>query len=782
MITSFIKVAYRNILRNKLFSIINIFGLAVGMAVCILLTISASFEFKMDKFHENIDYIFRVIQVGVTNEGERYGNSITPYMLSPVLKEKFPEIKDFVRIRSAGNAYIKIEETEFQDYVIYAEPSLFDIFSFNLLQGNSEDVFSDINSVVLSRSIAKKYFKDANPVGKIINFNNSIDLVVTGIVEDSPANSSITYDLIIPFKLIGEDKINSWSWESSSFVLLEEGIDFNALSEKIKNVIHDYQKQNTNTVRLQSLKKVALYDGLDKPSRLNFIMIEFSIAILILLLAVINFINLTTAKSAKRAREIGVRKVVGAQKKHLIIQFLGESVFIAFISLLIALVLVELLMPFYKDLVQKDISLNIFSLINILGIILFTVFIGIVAGLYPAFYFSRVNIVHVLKNMPVLKSKHFFRSVLVVFQFSVSTALIICTITVQYQLKYLLNKDLGFSKSNIISLRWNSDLEKNYQEFKDLLFRNPNIKGITKSTSSPSYIGNVNPPTWSEKQGDDWLLFNFVNTDNHFVDVFDMQIINGKNFDLDFTGRGTVQYILNEKAVRLMGYEPYDSGIIGKRFSMWDESIAGQIVGVVKDFHFQPLMNEINPIMITNINWWSSYCFIKFDAKNLLETISFIEKSYSKFSPNYSISYTFLDKDIESQYLFVKNLSKSIGFASVLAIIISILGLTGLTLFVTESRTKEIGIRKVMGASTIKVILLLAKDFIRLILCSNFFAWSIAFYAMNKYLKMFAYATSQSVIIYLFASFLTLFVAFVLIFSLTFKIAKSNPVNSLKYE
>jgi ABC-type antimicrobial peptide transport system permease subunit len=717
--------------------------------------------------------------VGVWNDGETYGSSTIPYSLTPVMQEDYPEIVDHVRLRTFNGAMMQVDDkTFYEDNVLLSEVSLFKMFSFELLKGAPEVVLKEIHSIILTEDTAHKYFGDEDPMGKVIRYNDNIDFTVTGIAANPPQNSSINFNMIIPFEILGEERINSWSWESSGYVQLQEGTDLASLSEKIIDTIVRHRPDNKNTVLLQPLSRVHLYNPLGHPESLVFVLIFVAIGIIVLLIACINFMNLTTARSAKRAREVGIRKVVGADKKQLIGQFLSESILLAFISLIIAFVLVELFLPAFNQLAGKELSVEPSNLNFLLNLIVITLFVGIVSGSYPALYLSSFKPNKVLKSGNAPKTKNRFRTVLVVFQFTISIALIICTTTVYNQLKYIQNKDLGYTKDYIVNVPMNAELNESFKAFKEELGNNINILGITNASTSPAFVGNVNPAIWEGKADDERILFHFYLVEYEFLDVFELELVAGENFKKEHVKGAEIPYIVNEAAVKLMQLEDP----IGKRFMMYDESGAGKIIGVVKDYHFQTLTNEIGPIMITTLSWWRGEAFIKINPHDVTETLGFIEETFNKFAPSFQFQYTFLDEDIDELYHGFYEMGSIIKYFAFLAIFISCLGLFGLASFMTEQRTKEIGIRKVLGSSVFAIIILLSKGFGKWVLLGNFIAWPIAYYAMTKFLQMFAYKAGMNIWLFMISGLMALVIALVTVGYQTIKTANSNPVKALKYE
>jgi putative ABC transport system permease protein len=779
MFKNYFKIAFRNFSRNKAFTFINILGLAIGMAVCIMLLLWVQNELSYDKFHENEGQIYNLIQEGIWNDGQIYGNRTIPYRLAPLMHEIYPEVKNHVRLRTANGMMMQVgDKTFYQDDVLLTESALFEMFSFDLIKGDLEVAFKDKYNLILTEDTAAKYFGDEDPIGQVIRYNDQIDFTVSGITANPPTNSSIYFDMIIPFEIIGKEKRNGWSWESQGYVQLFENTNIEAFKEKIRKTIAEHN-DGENFVRIQPLSKVHLYNPLDTPVGLIFVLIFAAIGIIVLLIACINFMNLSTARSANRAKEVGIRKVVGADRRSLIKQFLSESILTAFLALIIAFVLVELFLPAFNNLAHKELIISFSNLTFIAGLVIITLLVGLISGSYPAFYLSHFIPSKVLKSGSGSKDKNRFRTILVVIQFTISIALIICTATVYNQLKYIQNKDLGFSKEFIVSVPMNTELDGSFVAFKEEMMKNPNILGVTNSSSSPANVGNVNPAVWEGKTDDENILFNFFLVEKDFLDVFKMELVKGHNFTKNKQQNGEyLEFIVNEAAVELMQMEDP----IGKRFMMYDEKNAGEIIGVVKDYHFKNLTNDIGPIMITTLNWWRGSIFIKINPQNVPESLEYIEEIVTKFSPSFPYEFSFLDEDIDQQYSQYYEMGNIIKYFAILAVFISCLGLFGLASFITEQRTKEIGIRKVLGSSVAKIIYLLTKGFSKWVLLSNVFAWPIAYYAMQKFLELFAYKSGFNIWIFIISGFSALLVSILTVSYQTLRAANANPVKALKYE
>lgn len=778
MIRNFLITAYRNIIRNKIYSMINVAGLSIGLAVGILLFLWVQNELSYDRFHENKERIFSVIQKGIWNNDEVYGNTTIPYILTPLMHQSFPEIEEHVRLRTLPERMVQFEDKIFFEDILLTESGLFGIFSFKLLKGDPDLVLEDKYSMVVTESTSRKYFGEADPVGKVLRYSNRLDFTVTGIIEDPPENSSVRFDVLAPFKILGEERINGWSWESSGYILLREGVDAAEFSGKIENFIRENNPENDNTVRIQPLTMRHLYGPLDEPQALTFVIIFAAIGILVLLIACINFMNLATARSMKRAREVGIRKVVGAERGSLIRQFLGESMLVTIIAMLLAIIIVELLMPMFNQLAARNLGINFTDPVFLSFLFLITIIVGFVSGSYPAIYLSRYEPEKVLKGSRSSRNGAGFRRVLVVFQFTVSIALIISTLIILNQMRFIRNKDLGFTREQIVSIPNNGELRESYSSFKEELLKDPSIIGVTSASTSPAEVGNVNPALWEGKQDEERILFNFYLVEHDFLEVFDMELVAGTNFTKDVAEGEEFPYIVNEAAVKIMGLEDP----VGKRFSMYNEDNAGRIIGVVKDYHFQRLTNDIGPIMITTANWWRSLIFVKLRPEGFQQQIDHIENIYKRFSPNFPFEYTFLDEDIEALYGDFYEMGSIIKYFAILAILISCLGLFGLATFSTEQRKKEICIRKVLGSSVSGLILLFLRSFTRWILVANIIAWPLAYYAMKEFLGMFAYKTDINPLLFILSAIMALLIAGVTVIYQTLKAAYANPVEALKYE
>ena len=774
MIKNYLKIAFRTIKKHKGYSFINITGLAVGLACCILIFLWVQDELSFDKFHNNYKQIYRT-----TLNIEGLWSSTTPWALAPILKQEYPEVQAATRYRVADILF-SYEDVSFNEKTAFVDPDFFKIFTFSWVKGDQDTPFTTLVSIVITEKIAIKSFGKEDPLGKILTVNNRTKMSVTGVIEDVPQNSSLNFDILASVRLLGEETLNSWAIESSSFILLQKNASSDAFQEKIVGITmkYDTRTKKTVTTHIQPLSQIHLY-LLAGGGSIIYIYVFSTIAVFILLIACINFMNLSTARGSTRAKEVGMRKVVGARRKHIVNQFFGESFLLSFLSLLIAIVLVSLFLPAFNNLAQKsikfDLSRNLPMLLGFLGIILFT---GFVSGSYPALFLSSFRPTNVLKGQHFSRSsKPLFRKVLVVTQFAIAIVLIIGTIVSAKQLDYIRNKKLGFNRQHVISLPVNSTLWKSYGSFKNEALNNPGITQVTSATSRPTQVGEINPVYWEGRGPEQYETMRFIACDYDYIKTFEMELSQGRDFSHEFTSDAK-NYIVNEEVVKMMGFEDP----IGKLFSIWDDE--GQIIGVVKNFHSRPLHNTIEPLVLTlaQENWGPRYVFLRLRPENISQTLDFVESIWKKFAPNYPFDFSFLDEDFEQLYKSDQRTGTIYQYFAFLAIFISCLGILGLAAFTTEQRTKEIGIRKVLGSKISGIVSLISREFLVLLTLANVIAWPIAYFLMKQMLNNYAYRINLTVWIFLIAGGMTYGLAFLTVSYQASKAARTDPVRALRYE
>jgi putative ABC transport system permease protein len=793
MIKNYFKIALRNLWRHRGFSFINIAGLSIGITAGFFIFMYVAFELSYDKFHSKADRIYRLV-TDIKTPSETINTGITSWAFAPNIKADLPEVESFVRT-SGGSFLVRRDNIKFQEErSMFADSAFFKVFDFKLLQGDPKTALTAPASIVFTESTAKKYFGNANPMGQtVLVTGDAIPAIVTGVMKDFPENSQIKADMVISMTSLTQ-KFNKgiddqWgNFGATTYLLLKPGTTQKALEAKLPAFLQHRdgegmkKSQMFYTLFLEPLKNVYLYSkrGGQETGSISNVYIFGIVAIFILLIACINFINLTTARSVERAKEVGIRKVVGAERGQLASQFIGESVVLCLIAFILTVIFSALLLPMFNQLAGKTISAGIFSNWYYLTILFVTsVGIGLLAGIYPALVLSSFKPVMVLKGRFSGSNKgNVLRKTLVVAQFSISIALIIGTIVVYTQMDFMRNRDLGFSKDQMLVLNTNGDPAKD--ALKQAISLLPGVKSTASASSIP---GGGNSGAYSEienKKGD----LQIANLDLYFVDYdyvnqFKIKMVAGRSFSRSFSTDTAQAMLINEAAVKLFGYSSPQQAI-GRRFKQWGRE--GKIVGVMKDFHFRSLQEVIKPLTMRIELRNLDLITIKVSPKNLSSTLAQIESKWKELIPNRPYNYYFLDEFFDRQYRSEQRFGKLFFNFAVLAIFISCLGLLGLASYSTLQRTREIGIRKVLGASVPGIVNLLSVDFLKLVIASFFIAMPLAWYFMHKWLQDFAYRIDISWWIFVLAGILAIMVAIATISFQAIKAAMSNPVKSLRSE
>jgi predicted permease len=784
MLTNYIKTAFRNFRRNKGSFFINVVGLAIGMACSILILLWVMDELSVNRFHTNIDRIYSVMEHQYYSDGV---NSIsnTPGILAPALKEEIPEVEHAITTTWNQDHLFTVGEKSFKENGIYAREEFFQIFSFNLLNGVSSQVLEKPQSVVINESLAKKYFSTADDaMGEAIVINQDESYTVTGVFEDTPDNSTLQFDYVFPFKdwLVRNEWATEWGNNGPyTYVTLHNGASEEAVESKILDFIKERHEETDTQLFLHPFADVYLYSRFENKEviggRIDYVRLFSVVAFFILLIACINFMNLSTARSTKRAKEVGIRKSIGASRGSLIGQYLGESILISFCALFLAVLLVEGFLPVFNDLTEKSIAIdygNLEMTSAFLGISLLT---GLIAGSYPALYLSSFEAVKTLKG--TIKSSFgeaFVRKGLVVFQFSLSIILIISTILIYNQIQYVQNKNLGYKIENLIRLPIEGNLDEQWDVFRQQLEQNPDV--ISVSRASTSFLGrnsNTGDVHWSGKDPEEHLLFEMVRVDYDLMETMNMKLAAGRNFSREF-GADTSRIVVNERALEVMGME---NGI-GQILDIWDDK--WEIIGVVEDFHFQQLHYNIEPLIFMLEPEFTWVSFIRVRSDNMTKTLADIESVYKKINPEYPFDYEFMDQQYASMYRSETRIGELAKYAAVLAIIICCLGLFGLSAFTAEQRTKEIGIRKVLGASVQNLVLMLSKDFTKPVLIAIGISVPVSWYLMSNWLSDYAYRIDIGWSVFVLGSGVALLVAWLTVSWQSVKAATMNPTKSLKTE
>lgn len=805
MLKNYFKIAWRNLLKKKVYSIINIVGLGIGMTCCVLIFMFVQDELSYDQYHVNKDRIYRVID-GESIEGQNpdyssfwvWGNA----PVGPALQLDFPEIEKVVQFSGRADILFTVGDvTQQEDGILFMDSTVFDVFSWDLIEGNPKTALVAPYSVVLTESAAKKYFGDQPALGKTMKGSdvagraNGGDYTVTGVVEDLPSNSHFKFEVLLS-RITNiqsrPDVFESWGYvDTYTYFLVNDQFDRAAFEAKLPDFVKrragDANGENY-AVAIESLNDVYLHSVAERQpgelGSLSNIYVFSVIGLFILSIAIINFMNLSTARSLERAKEVGIRKSIGADRKSLIYQFLGESLIIVLLSAAVAVVLMAIALPLMNDLTGKIFALQ--SVINwqtLPFIISLIILVGLLAGSYPALVLSSFRPVAILKGINKSDQKGVnLRKGLVVFQFSLSIALIAGTIIVYNQMNLLLNKDMGFDKEQMVIADFNYDgsVTNVSSSLKSELESKSDILSVAFSRSVP---GSHFPNAGTNIEGSDGEMINkgqpIFEVGIDFIDHFGLELAAGRSYSRDYPSDSTSAMVLNESAARQYGYSNPEE-IIGKKFDQWGRS--GTVIGVVKDFNYTSLHQAVEPLTLPFAAFASRYMSVKVKTENLPQTLAEIESVWKELVPQRPFIYSFLDEDFNAQYESDFRFRKIFTTFSVLAIFIACLGLLGLATYTAEQRTKEIGVRKVLGANTGSIVALLSKDFIKLVLVAIVIATPVAWYGMNKWLEGFAYQSQVHWWVFLIAGILAVVVALVTISFQSIKAASMNPVKSLKSE
>ncbi len=792
MFKNYLKIAFRNIQRRKLYSSINIFGLALGYTISILIMFWVKDEMGYDKFHENHESIYRVI-VQEKYQGEERYIPRTVGALRSASKAEIPEVLYSTRTHMSSGRIINYGTKIFsEDEFMLADSDFFTIFSFKLQKGDPASVLENLNSIVISKESAYKYFGDEDPLGKVLNVDNRFDYVVTGVLDEIPGNSHLQFDFIINAENIdtflpGEGYGNNWRVGAfSTYLLLANGSKKQQVQLKIDALYHKNSENENAAMILQPLKDIHFYDisgtiVLSGSSAIKYVYIFSCIAALVLFIACINFMNLTTAQSENRSREVGLRKVSGAHRDQLIFQYLSEAVIFSFLALLTALFLVYLILPVFNDLSGKELQVLRTGNFDILFLIIaLTIFTGLFSGIYPAFFLSSFHPVVVLKgiNDPAGKSV-LLRKGLVVGQFILSIALIVFTVIVHKQLYFMQNKDPGYLKEKILYLDLSSSAGQNYDTFKNELLKNSKILQVTASSNLPTrgILATVGVD-WDGKSTDEQIMMEFSSIDYDYIETYGLDVLEGNSFQEEFMDREYFSLIMNKKARDITGYDTP----VGKLISFGRNQ--GRILGIVDNYHFESLHAEIKPLILVSIPAYFRYIHVKMrpDVEEMRSVIDYIENIWISLNPESPFEYHFLDETFNLQYSFEQRFGRIFNYASILTILISAFGLFGLISYTAERKTKEIGIRKTLGASVKDIMFNLSKEFILLVFTANIISWPIAYHLGNKWLDGFAYRTEIEIWLFLVSGSAALTIALITISYHIVKASLRNPVDSLKHE
>jgi predicted permease len=792
MVKNYFKTALRNLLRHKLFSGLNIFGLATGMACSILIFLWVQDELSFDKFNPNTNHIFRL-----TAKVSNVNAAVAPPALANAIKTQIPSIKNATRIAAAQEMITAGTEKFDEKRMFYADSNFLQMFHYPLLKGNVATVLSSPDNVVITENTAIKYFGNANDaIGKIIYIDNDIkgtNLKVSGVLKNIPSNSHLQFDILLPMELY--DAINgpASAWNNFDVYVY---FQLKEIVEPSASVISNVEKQATDILRknnsqaqaslfAQPLTDIHLHSNymLDvaEQGSYEYVKIFALAAIFIIIIACINFMNLATAVSGQRAKEIGLRKTVGALRPQLIAQFISESLLLSFISLLLAISIVYIMLPLFNQLANKSISFNPLDIKVLFGLLSIAIITGLVSGSYPAFFLSSFSPVKALKGIKILKTqKPLLRNGLVVLQFSISVVLVISTMVIYKQLQYIQNRNIGFDKENLLYMKMPQvgDLKNNKDAMRATLAQYPDISNYTFTDELPTNLTAASQLTWRGMNPGTQVHAYRLRVDESFTKTFGMQMAAGRFFSKDFGSDGN-GYVVNETALKVMKLNLSDA--VGKLISISLEDKEMPIIGVVKDFNFKPVQQEIEPLVMKS-NFSGGYVVMRTTPANIKKVIGALQAGFHNVYDDYPFSYGFVNEDISKLYVTEQRMGRLFNIFSVLSIVISCLGLFGLATFATQRRIKEIGVRKVLGASEAGIVALLSKDFVQLVFVSLIIAFPIAWWAMNKWLEGFAYRINIGWWVFAIAGGIAILIAFITVSFQSIKAAVANPVKSLRTE
>jgi putative ABC transport system permease protein len=787
MLRNYIKVVLRSIRRQTGYSLINVAGLAIGMACCLLIAAWVFDELSYDRFHKNAPNLYRV-EENQFYSGRVYHVTVTPYPLAPVLKEEIPEVVEATRlIYFGGQLFRHGEKAFYENLVLAVDPSFLRMFSFPMVKGDAATALSDPSSVVLTEETARKYFGDDEPLGQVISVNNALELKVTGVAKRVPLNSTIRFDMLFPYDLLKARGRTNEEFDSNSigtYVQLGPDASLQVVNDKIRDFIKKRVEGSVTELELFPYTRIHLYQyfGYEKTSiGIRYVYVFSIIAAFVLLIACINFMNLATARSASRAQEVGLRKVAGALKKHLLVRFYSESMIFALLSLFLALILVSLVLPWFNALTAKDISLHFWASRRVLlGIAGITVFTGLVAGSYPALFLSSFQPVRVLKGSFIAGAGNaLFRRVLVVVQFALSVFLIIGTVVVYRQMNYMRTAPMGFDKDQVLTIPMRgSRASSSFEAFRNELRKDSRILGITGTTDLPSAIGsNSAGVEWKGKDPQQEVLVGMCGVDCDYVDVLKIELLEGRNFSREFESDRTQAFLVNEEVRKLMG----KPAVAGEEFNFVGRK--GRIIGVMKNYHFESFHSKIEPLAIyLQEGDRFNIALIRVSPADIPGAVSFIQNSWDRVFSGFPFEFRFLDEQINEMYRTEEKASRLLRTFAILAIFIACLGLFGLASFMAERRTREIGIRKVLGASVPQITLLLCREFFLLVLLANVLIWPVAYWVLDNWLKNYAYRIQLGPLVFLFALGTALIITIMTVSFQALRAAVADPASALKYE
>ncbi|UCC44012.1 MAG: ABC transporter permease [Candidatus Zixiibacteriota bacterium] len=799
MLKNYIKIPFRSMIRNKGYSTINIAGLAVGMAVCILVLLWMQEELSYDRFHANASCLYRVEQDQIV-DGRAFHVNLSPQPMAPRLTEEIPGVAAASRFLEIGEQLIRYQDIAFYERgARIVDSSFLAMLSFPLVRGDAGSALRDPYSLVVTESIARKYFGDEDALGKVVSVNGENELTVTGVLKDLPDNTWFSFDMLSTYAYAEAVGAADTSWTANSvmtLIQLGDEVSPRVVGEKVSELVARYTlaavqadpsrsadlSVATNQFSLMPVTDLELYAHFGFGTSAGQIGTLYSlmiVGVLVLLIGCMNFMNLYTARSIKRAREMGLRKVLGANRAMIVRQFFAETIIFTFIGMVVALILVELVLPAFNGLFRKSLSLDLFSGVDvILGLAAVGLLTGLIAGSYPAILFSSSRPGSVLRagwsrndGVPAV------RRILVVIQFALSILLIIGTTVIYQQTMYMKTKDVGYSSGDVLIIPARGNTSQYYTSLKTELLRDPRVLGVTGSWQRPTdNSANTATITWDGKDPEQVVLVGVNAVDVGFVEALGIEMVEGRAFSADFATDSSSAFLINEKMADVMGGE----GSLGMtiRFPRRE----GQVIGVMKDFHRKRIQNEIDPLVLTVSRGLINNIIVKLDPTDIRSSLDAVEEVWETVVPGFPFEYSFLDRDFEYMFRSEERAASFLSYGTILAILTACLGLFGLAAFSAEQRTKEIGIRKVLGSSVTGIFRLLTREFLVLVAMANAIAWPVAYYVMNRWLQDFAYRIEMGIGTFVLAGLAAMIIALLTVSFQAVKAARSNPVEALKYE
>ncbi|UZR93708.1 ABC transporter permease [Chondrinema litorale] len=791
MLKNLFKIAIRNIIKEKSYSIINVLGLAIGMTSAIFLTLYVLDELSYDRFHENADKIYRV-NSNITEPNKSFNWNSTQVPTGPTITEEYPVVENYARFFPRNRTLFKYEDQNIYEQDVYAADStVFDVFTFPFIEGQPQNALNKNNSLVITKKLATKLFGEQPALGKLIGSENNQTFEVTGVIEDIPLNSHLQFEALISVDPRESSNDNWGGFYVLTYLVLPSGYNVAELNSQLGNMYTKYMENIFGEMgikiqyELQKITDIHLHSNIEGEGGgdISYIYIFSIVAAFMILIACINYMNLSTARSVHRAKEVGIRKVMGSVKSQLIIQFLSESVILSFIALLISILFIFIALPYFNEVSGKEIEFSmVFSGFFPFAILAVTLLAGLLGGSYPALVMSSFKPVSVLKGKVISgKSNIAFRKILVILQFSISLVMVVCTKIVYDQLDFLQNKDLGYNREQVMVFNMpRAPLNNKYEILKHDLIADPNILNIASAGNTAGNIGSRVILELETNEGMDELAVKPFMIDHDFLKTMKIDIVQGRNFSEDIKADTTNGFIVNETLVKLLNWD----NPIGKRMVVGgsdEEPVYAQVIGVVKDFHPVSLYEKIEPmVLFYRLN--NRAVHVKVNANNISTTISSIENKWKEVFPTIPFDYDFLDQDFLSAYQADVNRGKIFTTFAILTIFIACLGLLGLASYTAENRTKEIGIRKVIGATIINIVLMISRDFVILIAISMVIAFPLAYYFMDNWLEIFAYKTEIKWLSFVIAALLTFGITITTVSYHTIRAATRNPIKSLRSE